>query len=659
MAVVSPFRRAVQPALSRTVAEGLLVVACCFTLAAVGVCVAGIAGRGDPQFLDALAFALLAGGGIATLGCVLARLTLPDEAQGTRACTPRAHRIPSVNAAGRGVRLANEAVIVLLAWISIPLWIAIAYQSYFLTDVPQFSRGLLNGIAQQLEALAPPWSALTGFVARLASTPIESLDRREYLVPFLMCFAAVSAVYLAVLLLLPHLPTVSRKLVLTVVGLPIIAQLILGAGPALLSADVVSYAAYGHLAGLDGINPYLTAPSAFPADPFMAFVTGNWSSQTSVYGPVWNDISAALSRLFSTGDLVPEVLAYRAFASIVQVANLWLFWLLLNHWPTTRGLNLSSRLARWTLLAWNPNLLIEVGQSAHNDVLIISSIIVSLLALAPSPGQSSVDGRDSQTSTAKVARWMGAVISLVAGALVKFVPLVLIPLSGLAFWLGVRTWKEALRIGALTGVVGILVFLLPSIHWMSGADVLAPFRTALQGGPVTTNDLAHEPALWITARFLDKYSEHVQQSRDAAASWISAGLLLSFVAYAVVELAWLLRFRRTPSRALEALPGVGARFLTFFILLVLHQVRSWYFIWAIPLAGVVAPRSVTSTLVVLIGLCAFPSLMLISESIWPGGFLLMVQIAFPASVALLLEASGHLSQWRIPAMRPSPESAGA
>jgi hypothetical protein len=169
----------------------------------------------------------------------------------------------------------------------------------------------------------------------------------------------------------------------------------------------------------------------------------------------------------------------------------------------------------------------------------------------------------------------------------------------------------------------------------------------MQGGPVTTNDLPHEPAQWITARFLDIYSEHTPQSRDLAAAWISAGMRLFFGIYVLVEFGLLWRLRRDPEAALAALPGVCARFLTLLVLLVLHQVRSWYFIWAIPLAGVVQPRSVTGVLVVLMGLCAFPALLLVNESIWPGGFLLMLEIAVPAAVALLVEASGRWRQWQL------------
>src|SRR5262249_30013141 len=105
-----------------------------------------------------------------------------------------------------------------------------------------------------------------------------------------------------------------------------------------------------------------------------------------------------------------------------------------------------------------------------------------------------------------------------------------------------------------------------------------------------------------------------------------------------------------PSEALVALPGACARALTLVIILVLHQVRPWYFIWVIPLAGLVEQRSATRTLVVVIGVCAFPALLLVREALAPGGFLLMLEIAVPAAVALLVAASGGRRGAQLPSV---------
>jgi hypothetical protein len=543
---------------------------------------------------------------------VITRLKAPCEPDRT----PIREASPETGSGGSST--ASNAIIVVLALVSIVLWGAFAYQSAFLTEIPAFSQALLT-------------------TAHLPAARLDEVNRREAVFGLIVIYTAVAVAYLAATVLVLRVPKVSRTMVGVVIAAPVVYQIILGAGPGLLSADILSYAAYGHLAGLDGANPYVTAPASFPSDPFMAFVTGQWSFQPSVYGPLWNDISAALSRLFVGTGLVGELLAYRAFASILQLVNIGLFWLVLNRWPGTRELSLPSRLGRWALFSWNPNLLIEVGQSAHNDIVIVSSIIVSLLTLAPGRSQ----------DAPKLGRWLAAVIALVIGALVKFVPVALVPLAGVAYWANTRSLRAWLRAGVLTALLAVGAFALLSIPWITGSDSLQPFQTAVQGGPVTTNDLAHEPAQWITARFLDIYSEHTQQSRDAAAAWISAGMRTGFVVYVLVEVAWLWRLRQTTRSALAALPGVGARFLSLLILLVLHQVRSWYFIWALPLAGVVQPRSVTAILVVLIGLCAFPGLLLVNESIWPGGFLLMLEIAVPASAALLVEASHRWRQWHV------------
>src|SRR5439155_743319 len=70
------------------------------------------------------------------------------------------------------------------------------------------------------------------------------------------------------------------------VGLTSIAIVLLP--PVLLSRDVYSYAAYGRISALHGGNPYVTAPSALPGDPFTPVISPAWRNTRSVYGPAFS-----------------------------------------------------------------------------------------------------------------------------------------------------------------------------------------------------------------------------------------------------------------------------------------------------------------------------------------------------------------------------------
>src|SRR5262249_31370352 len=55
--------------------------------------------------------------------------------------------------------------------------------------------------------------------------------------------------------------------------------------PALPSDDVFSYILYGRISVVHHANPFVSAPSAFPSDPFLSLVF--WRGTRSVYGPAW------------------------------------------------------------------------------------------------------------------------------------------------------------------------------------------------------------------------------------------------------------------------------------------------------------------------------------------------------------------------------------
>src|SRR5690242_20487830 len=67
------------------------------------------------------------------------------------------------------------------------------------------------------------------------------------------------------------------------------------AAPVLLSHDVYSYVDYARLGVRHGLDPYVHAPLAAPADPAYAEVT--WTEATSAYGPLFTLLTYPLAWL--------------------------------------------------------------------------------------------------------------------------------------------------------------------------------------------------------------------------------------------------------------------------------------------------------------------------------------------------------------------------
>jgi hypothetical protein len=87
------------------------------------------------------------------------------------------------------------------------------------------------------------------------------------------------------------------------------------AAPLLLSRDVYSYAAYGRMVALYGADPYRTAPSAFPEDPFVEVASRQWVYTPSLYGPLFTLVSAGLAAQ-DTGSPGEAILRFKALAGL-------------------------------------------------------------------------------------------------------------------------------------------------------------------------------------------------------------------------------------------------------------------------------------------------------------------------------------------------------
>src|SRR5712691_3184245 len=142
--------------------------------------------------------------------------------------------------------------------------------------------------------------------------------------------------------------------------------------PALLSNDIFSYANYGHLMVAYHANPYFVPPSAYPQD--LIYRYNDWPHTIAVYGPI-SLIVCALLELVSGTNPVAYILAFRLFALAAHLLNTWLVM------TTLRATGRSSRtVTLGTLLyAWNPLVLLESSLNAHNDIFMVTFLLLGIL----------------------------------------------------------------------------------------------------------------------------------------------------------------------------------------------------------------------------------------------------------------------------------------
>jgi alpha-1,6-mannosyltransferase len=183
-----------------------------------------------------------------------------------------------------------------------------------------------------------------------------------------------------------------------VLALVIALNLIVFAGPILISTDVFSYIAYARMGVEHGVNPYLHGPFAIHSDPIYKYVGYDWTHVATAYGPIYTLLSYPLALLGVSGAVWGMKLEALA-ASFVTIALTW-------RCAGRRGLD--RKLAVFVLGA-NPLYVIYGLGGAHNDLIMMAFMMVAVtLTLAE---------RESSAAATVVA---GAFIKATVAALLPF-----------------------------------------------------------------------------------------------------------------------------------------------------------------------------------------------------------------------------------------------
>ena len=296
-------------------------------------------------------------------------------------------------------------------------------------------------------------------------------------------------------------------------------QLVPLGAPLLLSTDAWAYWDYGRIAVAHGANPYRAEPDRFPNDPAFSAIGTDWRDSTTVYGPAFTLASEPLARAAgSSADAAAWI--YKSLAAVAVLG----------------AAGLAARLSRRRALAlafvgWNPLLAVHFAGGGHNDAW-LALLVVGALA-AGAAGKRQLAG-----------------VCWALGALVKWVPLLLLPLRALEAH---TSRRKVGHLGfALAAAAGVaLAFIRYGTGWLHAF------------GPLARN--ANHETRWSLPHRLEQVG-------------VPHALAIAlFAAAFVVVYAWLAR---------EAWRGNARLGLaTCALLLASPYLVVWYVVWALPLAA--------------------------------------------------------------------------
>jgi hypothetical protein len=328
----------------------------------------------------------------------------------------------------------------------------------------------------------------------------------------------------------PGAGVISKRWAIVLVGA---LQLIVFAGPILLSTDVFSYIAYARMGVEHGLNPYTHGPVAIASDPVFRYVGHDWELVATAYGPLYTLLSYPLASLGVVGALWGMKLE----ALLASAGTLALVW----RCARARGFD---PVAAIIVVGANPLYVIYGLGGAHNDMLMMLAMMAAVsLTLTAAPS---------------ARREAGAAAWVVAGALIKATVAVLLPFMivskrRLAPILGTLA---ALALGALAGY---------AVFGVHGIDLVAALNrdAAFVSTDSFANELAHlfgKPGVFPVDHDL-----------------LKAGLVLI-----VLHLLW-----RT-WRGYDWIAASGWALLA--ISVTSTWLLAWYILWPLPLAVVTRDR---------------------------------------------------------------------
>jgi hypothetical protein len=340
------------------------------------------------------------------------------------------------------------------------------------------------------------------------------------------------------------------------------------------AADIYDNIVHGRILGIYHANPFQQTAQSYPNDPFYPYMA--WKLSPSAYGPVW-EIMAGLAARASGDGIVVNVFAFKLLPGIF-----WLGCLIVSAF-VLRFRRAPRPLASLVLLAWNPMVIYVTWGNGHNDIAMIFWVLVACLAF-------------------EQRRELLAVLALVLGALVKFVPLLLVPVVVIAALRRQTAWKARWSYLLKTGLAATLLVGLAYAPFWEGASTLSLSRRMALFSASLPASLYHLLQLWT--------------AKNAAAQIISLGALsltILFVLWRVLRLPIKPHLHHPPVWLEEACFDI----LAFYLLIACLWFQAWYTVWLLGLLPLMSTGA-RQRLAIVFGLTAPVKQLIIAPLLfWP------------------------------------------
>jgi hypothetical protein len=310
------------------------------------------------------------------------------------------------------------------------------------------------------------------------------------------------------------------------------------------SNDIYDNIIHGRILSIYHANPFKQIPNNFTQDIFTWYA--GWPNEVSAYGPLWELLGGITTGLVHSTGIVENVIAFKMLNGLFFLSSILAVSAIL------RKQKPELAFAGTLLLAWNPVMMFETFGNAHNDIVMVFFIIFAIWAITEQ-------------------HYEMALVSLMAGALVKYIPLLLIPAAGLIALRELPTWGRRIRLVIVSGAFSAAMIVLTFAPFWTGVKTLTIQRRS---------DLFTASIPDIAYNLLSKKIGVDLAHKDL--SMIAAGLTLTFA-------LWM-GYRAMRDRSPGSFAMAAFSTLTFYIVVTCLWYQPWYSLWLVALVPLVQNR---------------------------------------------------------------------
>jgi len=308
------------------------------------------------------------------------------------------------------------------------------------------------------------------------------------------------------------------------------------------AADIYDNIMHGRILGVHSANPFQQVIADYPDDPFYEYAA--WKRARSAYGPLW-ELLAGLTAWLAGDGIIVNVLAFKLLPGLFHLAGVGIVVMYLRQTAPEQALGGAL------LLGWNPLMLYETWGNGHNDVAMGFWFVLAAWWILR-------------------RHYTLAVLTLMLGALIKFLPILLIPAVLLIAWRNLETMRARLVFLAQNALISSLITAAAYYPFWNG---LASFSVERRMNMFTTSIPA------VIYRLL-KPTLGVDESARLV-SLAALGLLAVFV---------IIQSFRIKDPARDFLQ-ITFNILTFYLMVTILWFQQWYGVWLVCLAPLLSPQS--------------------------------------------------------------------